>query len=73
MPTTTTFPLGGNVVPGVIMWINGTNLAGSFPGTTDLLLGYNLATAIAGCTGPGITSLAMNDVGGDNLMVGTAF
>jgi hypothetical protein len=73
VPTTTSFPLGGNVVPGIFTWVNGTNLAGSFPGTTDLYLGYNLATAIAGCTGPGITTLAMNDLGGDNLMVGSAF
>jgi hypothetical protein len=74
VPTTTHFPVGGNVVPGIMTWVNGPNLAGSFPGTTDLLLGYNLATAIAGCTGPaGLTTLAMNHLGGDNLMVGTAF
>jgi hypothetical protein len=73
VPTTTKFPLGGNVVPGIMTWANGTNLTGSFPGTTDMYLGYNLATAIAGCTGPGITTLAMNDAGGDNLMVGTTF
>ena len=73
VPTTTRFPLGGNVVPGIFTWVNGTNLPGSFPGTTDMNLGYNLATAIAGCTGPGITTLAMHDLGGDNLMVGTAF
>ncbi len=75
VPTTTEFPVGGNVVPGIMTWVNGTNLAGSFPGTTDLYLGYNLATAIADCaaTGPGVTTLAMNDVGGDNLMVGAAF
>jgi hypothetical protein len=73
VPTTTNFPAGGNVVPGIMTWVGGTNVAGSFPGTTDLYLGYNLATAIAGCTGPGISTLAMNDLGGDNLMVGTAF
>ncbi len=75
VPTTTNFPLGGSVVPGIITWVNGTNLAGCFPGTTDLYLGHNLAIAIAGCaaTGPGITTPAMNALGGDNLMVGTAF
>jgi hypothetical protein len=73
VPTTTAFPLGGNVVPGIMTWVNGPVLAGSFPGTTDLFLGYNLATAIADCTGAGIAALPMNDLGGDNLMVGSAF
>jgi hypothetical protein len=74
VPTTTHFPLGGNASPGLLTWMNGPNLAGSsFAGTTDLFLGFNLVTAINDCSGAGISSLPVNDLGGDNLMVGTAF
>jgi len=73
-PTITHFPLGGNAAPGLLTWMNGPNLPGSsFAGTTDLFLGFNLVTAITDCSGAGISSIPVNDLGGDNLMVGTAF
>jgi hypothetical protein len=73
-PTTATFPLAGTVAPGVFQWLNGVT-TGSFAGTTDLLLGYNLASVFTACAagGPGIATLPVDDLGGDNLMVGPAF
>jgi hypothetical protein len=74
VPTTTSFPAGGSAAPGLLTWMNGPNLAGSsFAGTTDVFLGFNLVTAINDCAGAGISSLPVNDLGGDNLMVGTTF
>jgi hypothetical protein len=50
--------------PGLLTWMNGPNLAeSSFAGTTDLLLGFNLVTAISDCSGVGISSLPVNDRG----------
>jgi len=72
-PTIASFPLGGNILPGLMTWINGPTV-GSFAGTTDLFLGYNLVTVAAGCAvATGISTLPVNDLGGDNLMVGPAF
>jgi hypothetical protein len=74
VPTTTSFPSGGTAAPGLLTWMNGPNAGGSsFAGTTDLFLGFNLVTAINDCSGAGIASLPANDLGGDNLMVGTTF
>jgi hypothetical protein len=66
--------LGTTIVPGVLEWLNGPT-TGSFAGTTDILLGYNLASVFADCAagGPGISSLPVTSLGGDNLMVGPAF
>jgi hypothetical protein len=72
VPTATTLP-AGTEFPGIMQWINGTVLGGSFPGTTDIALGYSLSTAAAACAGGGLSSIAMTDLGGHNLLVGTAF
>lgn len=73
--TGVTFPNGGTIVPGVIELLNGTNALGSsFAGTTDILLGYNLATVFTACASTtGLSTLPVNHLGGDNLMVGPAF
>lgn len=73
-PSSVSFPLGLTIAPGVLQWLNGPT-AGSFAGTTDILLGYNLAAVFADCApaGPGVTTFPVTDLGGDNLMVGPAF
>ncbi len=54
-------------------WVNGPT-SGSFAGTIDVLLGYNLVTVANDCAlATGLTTLPMNHLGGDNLMVGPAF
>jgi hypothetical protein len=69
------FPNGGTIVPGVIELLNGGNAPGSsFAGTTDILLGYNLASVFAACaTTAGLSTFPVNHLGGDNLMAGPAF
>jgi hypothetical protein len=72
-PTKVTYPNGGTVYPGLIALVNGAT-SGSFAGTADVLLGYNLATVFTDCaSAAGLSSLPANHLGGDNLMVGPAF
>jgi len=72
-PSAVVFPNGGTFLPGLIQLVNGPT-GGSFAGTTDILLGYNLATVWTQCaTATGLATLPVNHLGGDNLMVGTAF
>jgi len=72
-PTIASFPLGGNVLPGLMTWVNGPT-AGTFAGTIDVLLGYNIVTVAADCAlATGLSNLPVNHLGGDNLMVGPAF
>jgi len=71
--STVVFPNGGQFVPGLIQLLGGST-SGSFTGTTDVLLGYNLLTVWTDCaTATGLATLPVNHLGGDNLMVGTAF
>ncbi len=72
-PTIASFPVGGNVLPGLMTWVNGP-ASGTFAGTIDVFLGYNLATVASDCAlATGLTTLPVNHLGGDNLMVGPAF
>lgn len=72
-PTGVSFS-GATAVPGIIELLNGTNTNGSFAGTTDILLGYNLASVFTQCGSTlGLSHLPVNHLGGDNLMVGPAF
>lgn len=67
----TTFTLC--ILPGLIMWVNGPT-SGTFAGTIDLFLGYNIITVAADCgLATGLSTLPVNSLGGDNLMVGPAF
>jgi len=67
------YPNGGTQYPGLIALINGS-AGGSFTGTADVLLGYNLVTVNTDCaSAAGLSTLAINHLGGDNLMVGPAF
>ena len=62
-----------NIFPTVIPLLNWT-ATGSFAGTADLLLGYNVATVFAKCaTTTGLSTLPINHLGGDNLLVGPGF
>jgi hypothetical protein len=71
--TRVAYPNGGTVYPGLIALVNGPT-TGSFAGTADVLLGYNLAKVFTGCaSAAGLSSLPANHLGGDNLMVGPAF
>ncbi len=72
-PTVASFPVGGSVLPGLMTWVNGPT-GGTFAGTIDIFLGYNLVTVAADCaTATGLSNLPVNHLGGDNLMVGPAF
>jgi len=75
-PTQVSFPAGSSLtipVPGVIALMNGTT-AGSFAGTVDISLGYNVAKVFAGCaTAAGLSTLPINHLGGDNLLVGQGY
>jgi hypothetical protein len=72
-PTVASFPLGGNILPGLMTWVNGP-ASGTFTGTIDIFLGYNIVTVASDCAlASGLTTLPMNHLGGDNLMVGPAF
>ena len=71
--TQVSYPNGGTIVPGLIELLNGTT-GGSFAGTADILLGYNLAHVFTACASVGgLSTLPLNHLGGDNLMVGPAF
>lgn len=72
--THVSYPNGGNIMPpGIIDLLNGTT-TGSFTGTADIALGYNLAHVFAACASvAGLSTLPVNHLGGDNLMVGPAF
>jgi hypothetical protein len=67
------FPNGLLFYPGLAVLVNGS-ATGSFAGTSDVLLGYNLANVFTACaSSTGLSSLPINQLGGDNLMVGPAF
>ena len=74
--TQVTYPSGSSLnvpAPGVVTLMSGTT-AGSFAGTIDISLGYNVAKVFAGCaTTTGLSSLTINHLGGDNLLVGQGF
>jgi hypothetical protein len=71
--TQVSYPNGGTIYPGLIALLNGTT-GGSFAGTADILLGYNLANVFTACASTaGLSTLPVNHLGGDNLMVGPAF
>jgi hypothetical protein len=71
--TQVSYPNGGTIYPGLIALLNGTT-GGSFAGTADILLGYNLANVFTACASTGgLSTSPVNHLGGDNLMVGPAF
>jgi len=76
-PTTVSYPAGSSMtmLPGVIALMGGlTTATSSFPGTVDILLGYSVATVFTDCASTtGLSTLPVGHLGGDNLLVGSAF